>query len=199
MTIHSHHLFFHRLAMPSTTKRFILTPTTDDAPKIQVIVSTQKDTLQLSYYIEQCDWLNVSYHPTDKLERQDFLWEEHCLECFFDLQGGAGKSYFELNFSPNGAFNLYRFDDYRSPSTLPPMRADGSVTVNKNEHIYQNQITINVYHLGVTLDGIKQMNINNINPTATLYHNGTPIFYASCHASPPDFHNKAFWQTLVQD
>ena len=43
--------------------------------------------------------------------RQDRLWEETCFELFF----GAADSeeYWEINLSPSGHWNVYRFDRYR--------------------------------------------------------------------------------------
>lgn len=187
----THHPSLHQQSTP--TKQFTLTPTCDDAPRVHVVASTQGDTLQLSYHVERCDWLDFPLCPTDEPVRRDFLWENHCLECFFDLQNTDTKSYFEMNYSPKGAFNLYCFDDYRTPSTLPPVWADGSVMVMAEPH----PPAFYVYHLNIKLGSINQMNISNINPAAILYRDGTPIFYAVQHASPPDFHNKAFWQTLA--
>ncbi|MDO4441540.1 MAG: hypothetical protein Q4B81_05100 [Moraxella sp.] len=187
----AHHPFFHQTN--TSTKQFTLTATATNAPQIHVVASTQGDTLQLSYYIKQCDWLDLPFCSTNEPERQDFLWENHCLECFFDLQNTNAKSYFEMNYSPKGAFNLYRFDDYRTPSTLPPVWADGSVMVMAKPH----PPAFYVYHLKIKLGSINQMSISNINPATILYRDGTPIFYAVQHASPPDFHDKAFWQTLA--
>lgn len=55
---------------------------------------------------------------------------------------------------------------------------------------------VKYYHLSVTLDNITNMTIGKINPTAILYRDGAPIFYAAQHADPPDFHDKTFWQDI---
>src|SRR4051812_19971934 len=44
--------------------------------------------------------------------RADKLWEHTCFEAFFGIQGQ--DSYWELNLSPSGDWNLYHFDSYRS-------------------------------------------------------------------------------------
>jgi len=43
--------------------------------------------------------------------RQDRLWEETCLELF--LGTADSEVYWELNLSPSGHWNAYRFDRYR--------------------------------------------------------------------------------------
>ena len=43
--------------------------------------------------------------------RKDELWQSTCFECFFKNAGN--KNYWELNISPAGDWNLYRFSDYR--------------------------------------------------------------------------------------
>ncbi|AFZ00040.1 DOMON-like domain-containing protein [Calothrix sp. PCC 6303] len=43
--------------------------------------------------------------------RQNELWEETCFELFLGIKDSPG--YWEFNLSPNGNWNIYRFDDYR--------------------------------------------------------------------------------------
>ena len=44
--------------------------------------------------------------------RKDRLWEETCFECFIGTEKAG--SYWEINLSPAGHWNVYSFDDYRS-------------------------------------------------------------------------------------
>ncbi|MGB7414853.1 MAG: DOMON-like domain-containing protein [Thermosynechococcaceae cyanobacterium] len=44
--------------------------------------------------------------------RQHNLWKTTCLELFFGLP--ESTAYWEVNLSPAGHWNLYRFDDYRA-------------------------------------------------------------------------------------
>ncbi len=171
---------------------FKLTPTADNVPSICVAVSTQGGALQLSYQVHSCDWFNVPSGRCANPTRKDFLWENHCLECFFELQDDD-KRYFELNYSMGGFYNLYQFDGYRTPNHLPPVWTDGLVVAQSD---LSDTETVRYYHLSVTLDDITNMTISKINPTAILYRDGAPIFYAAQHANPPDFHDKAFWQDI---
>jgi len=43
--------------------------------------------------------------------RRHRLWEKTCLECFISAE--ASNAYWEVNLSPAGHWNVYRFDDYR--------------------------------------------------------------------------------------
>lgn len=45
-------------------------------------------------------------------ERRHELWRQTCFELFFGIQGDS--AYWEVNLSPNGDWNIYRFTDYRT-------------------------------------------------------------------------------------
>lgn len=53
-----------------------------------------------------------------ELRREDGLWKTTCFEAFFGRPGEEG--YWELNLGAKGAWNLYRFDSYRSPQPPRP-------------------------------------------------------------------------------
>jgi len=92
------------------------------------IIYQPKRQLWLSYQVQlppatlaaQLDWpawqqTEVSFH--------DYLWERTCLECFISSKATGDDettSYIEINASPNGQYALYKFNDYRTPSRLPP-------------------------------------------------------------------------------
>ncbi|WP_066802182.1 hypothetical protein [Moraxella oblonga] len=185
--IQAHQDVFWGNSKSNKTYHFALTATPSHAISVDVVASIQGDTLQLSYFIENSFSMDTSNKPT--LMRCDFLWEKTCLECFFDF---GQRAYIELNFTPTGAFNLYHFDDYRTPNTLPPRWANGTVFAITGTPLD----THHVYHVGVKLDNTAHMDICTISPTAILYQDNTPYFYAIKHANPPDFHDKSFWQKL---
>lgn len=172
------------------TRYFELSPTSELAVGISVVVSTENDSLQLSYFLAngELEQTNILLDELDKLTRADFLWENTCFECFFDTGDSA---YFELNFAPSGAYNLYRFDNYRTPDTLPPNQADGELILETRA-----LDGFKSYFLTIKMTDISALDIININPTAILYQDGMPHFFAVNHATPPDFHNKEFWQEL---
>lgn len=173
------------------------TPAPSDCPQVVVHAALQGNRLSLSYHIRTkspYDWAVFNPH---NCRHQDFLWENDCLECFISIDEHA---YFEVNASPNGAFALYRFDDYRTPKQLPPPATQAptftwqALTINQpitnsspnDAHAFQSQFHC-VIHLPDTCTPVK------LNPTVILHPDGEPIFYAHTHATPPDFHDKAFW------
>lgn len=93
------------------------------------LVQRSNPELQLDYQVHlpstaltmQLDW------PTWQKQHvnfTDYLWEQTCLECFIGSRftdDGNTRGYVEINASPSGQYALYKFDNYRTPSTLPPV------------------------------------------------------------------------------
>ncbi|MES3036855.1 MAG: hypothetical protein V4736_03030 [Bdellovibrionota bacterium] len=52
----------------------------------------------------------------EHLRRADELWKKTCFEAFLSIPGE--KKYWELNIATDGEWNIYSFDDYRTPQ--PP-------------------------------------------------------------------------------
>jgi len=53
--------------------------------------------------------------PSPNSNRLDKLWEHTCFEAFFTWD--KNEFYWELNLSPSGDWNLYRFENYRQGQT----------------------------------------------------------------------------------
>lgn len=197
-------LFFdtHKQAFWSNSKNppievFELTPhITGNFPKVGVALSQQGGSICISYYIEPCEWLDFSDFNEKHFDYQDYLWEQNCLECFFELNNSLG--YLEVNVAPNGNFSAYRFDEYRTPNTMPPMRDDKLLVFPTHFyglngwHTRHIDIKFNDHFMDL-LQAKQSCKITKLHPTVILYKNNEPIYYAIKHASPPDFHNKAYW------
>ncbi|UNU73871.1 hypothetical protein LU293_02940 [Moraxella nasovis] len=192
ITKHKKHFYhqsaFYHLAQCLSLSVFCDTPS-DNAPKIWVVLSCHDNSkhLHLSYFIEKTDWLKLD-DVADNVTRQDYLWENNCLECFMSKDNV--RQYYELNVALSGNFNIYQFQNYRTPNTLPPMQAAGSVSISQE---YDDRMIIR--HISVCVE-IPISDIKHINPCVILYRDNTAYFYAVQHATPPDFHDKAYWQTL---
>lgn len=164
------------------------------APKVVVCADlhlmNKKNCLILSYFIEKTPKLNLSVTNFDN-KRADFLWQENCLECFIEYDGQT--DYFESNLALDNRYNLYHFEKYRTPNTLPPKWAN----FDDIHHvlIQQYDIVHGFYSRHMGLIGDKE-SITKINPTVILYQHGMPIFYANRHANPPDFHDKHYWYII---
>ncbi|MGD1855242.1 MAG: DOMON-like domain-containing protein [Leptolyngbyaceae cyanobacterium] len=62
--------------------------------------------------------LNVPPAKDTPPTRRDHLWEGTCFEVFIGLPDSP--CYWEVNASPNGDWNVYRFEDYRQAMTAEP-------------------------------------------------------------------------------
>src|SRR5688572_16223967 len=79
----------------------------------------------------QAPWLAVRFtvhgavtdlvlpHELQSPERQDGLWEHTCFELFCARRHSV--RYWEINVSPCGNWNTYRFDDYRQGMCAEPL------------------------------------------------------------------------------
>ena len=70
-------------------------------------------TLQLTGGLDSLVWPQASSSPT----RRDGLWTSTCLELF--LYSAKEPSYLELNMSPCGDWQIYRFQGYRDGQEAP--------------------------------------------------------------------------------
>lgn len=175
-------------------------------PLVYVAISKAGDCLQLSYFIEKKPWLHLENFQPNQFDRRDYLWEDNCLECFVELSNDM--VYLEANVSPDGSYNLYRFDAYRTPDTMPPFEDKLAMLlpqVTQSEALdnwYQYHWTIKLaeYRPFYTHERGKDCTISKINLCVILYQDidgeKQPIYYAVKHANPPDFHNKDYWLTF---
>ncbi len=66
--------------------------------------------------------------------RRDQLWEHTCFEAFLGPPGAA--SYWEVNLSPSGAWNLYAFDSYRAGMRPESLVSDPVITASRQGREY---------------------------------------------------------------
>lgn len=164
-------------------------------PIVQTNITHQDNQLLVSFCIHH-HGLNLPKFDERQNHRADFLWEENCLELFLSDER-LSPSYVEINLSPDGRHAIYQLDDYRTPDTLPPPSTDKLQVIWKN--IQQNQLLddglmMDNYEVVITLpDGFYP---HHLNPTAILYIDGQPIYYAHQHATPADFHQADCWVNL---
>ncbi len=134
----------------------------------------------------------------------DYLWRQTCLECFISSKQ---QSYLEINVSPNGQYAVYHFTGYRTPDTMPPAalltsnnkhRAsiewkDSILNSNKSTdgRTFQRYFSIPLNELPCDL--LDASSTVLIHPCVILYFAATPLYFATAHASPADFHQKQYW------
>ena len=76
------------------------------------------------------DQLMGPWDPSTGLgSRRDQLWEHTCFEAFLALPGQ--QAYWELNVSPSGDWNLFRFSGYRQGGEPEPNAVAPSVSLQR--------------------------------------------------------------------
>ncbi len=161
----------------------------DTPPKIRVSITRYpRHKLVLSYRLEHAagsviwpDHLSMT-HP-----RADNLWERTCMEAFIRQQGHA--AYIELNFSPRGLWNAYRFDHYRQPNQMPPIHENGVILTALQISHHSLEATIDLSALFPS-DEILQIGM-----CAVLEHpQRTLSYWALQHSQDQaDFHQADDW------
>ncbi|MFA5137740.1 MAG: DOMON-like domain-containing protein [Elusimicrobiota bacterium] len=121
--------------------------------------------------------------------RKDGLWKSTCFEAFLSPETGPG--YWELNFSPSGAWNAYRFDGYRQgmregPVALPPRIR---TTRAKTEFTFTARIALPA--LRAVKAGLTSV---------LAIRDGTTTYWSLAHPAPkPDFHDPKGWLPTIRD
>src|SRR5690606_23859440 len=97
------------------TKQFTLRPYPQDRPLTDITLTgtvTRTDGLLSIHYTLRGTLSLVQLPPTTApAQRRQRLWEQTCFESF--LAPAASEAYWEVNLSPAGHWNVYRFDAYR--------------------------------------------------------------------------------------
>jgi hypothetical protein len=125
--------------------------------------------------------LHPSAEHTLQWQRKSELWRTTCLEAFWSEP--KSKSYWELNLSPLGYWNLYHFDDYRKPDFPQECFDFELVSVTRSENQFKNQFKVQLSH-NLTASQIEASLCSVIR-----LESDTVLYFASTHlADKPDFH-----------
>ncbi len=128
----------------------------------------------------------VIYIPNGPKERQDNLWQSTCLEAFWSESGTL--NYWEMNISPCGAWNLYKFNDYRIPT--PPVREERILNISFESVSRGNETTFKVE---VPLENLFLDNKKlDVSLTSVIeFKNKEKSYFAIRHVNTkPDFHQR---------
>lgn len=178
---------------------FLLVPyggkTLNDGLQIRVQLSlVDKKTLQFLFLLEgpPAALRNVVWPSAVQPERRNELWKTTCFELFFGPAGAM--SYFEVNVSPSGDWNVYGFDDYRigmrdtvvespfrSSETRPLPRVEGRLDLSS---------------LGLRLEKTGDVVLG---ATAVMeYKDGEKEYWALAHkGEKPDFHVRSSFTVFL--
>lgn len=120
------------------------------------------------------------------LERQDYLWESTCFEAFISTPNQT--EYFELNLSTSLAWNLYRFNEYRTPNVMPPIAVIEPALI-------KFEIKDRIIYAEIDLNALK-LNDQEITLGLTaVIKTANSIEYLAVHhpKSEADFHDAMGW------
>ncbi len=109
------------------------------------------------------------------ISRRDELWKSTCSECFIAV---GEKAYIECNFSPDGGWNAYLFDDYRQGMRAAPVELL-SLKVEDRRLFSEFKIDLEILESAISM-------------TAVVAHKESPSrnsYWAISHrGDKPDFH-----------
>ena len=171
-------------------------------PAITASISVAEGAVQVSFIVEKTSASAHLQAQSEELKpiRADYLWQKDCFECF--IQRIDEAAYLEINANLTGEFNIYQFDAYRTPPTMPPVASQDyalrSFVDADDHHLYFAVEISPLFEQGLQTQWLAQG--LNVNPTVILYPiidgEAVPVYYAHRHATPPDFHHAAYWQRL---
>jgi len=116
--------------------------------------------------------------------RKDRLWEETCLEIFLAIKNS--ERYWELNLSPAGHWNVYRFESYREGMREEPAIASLPFGVRKRPAALEFNVGLD---LGKFLPAGAAMDVAVAAVIRTA--KGETGHWALVHTGPrPDFHRR---------
>jgi hypothetical protein len=122
--------------------------------------------------------------PAASPGRKDRLWEATCLELF--LAAGDSGRYWEINLSPAGHWNVYRFDSYRKGMVEEPAFSSLPFRIRSGAGILRLGAELDVGGI-LPAGGAIEAGVCAVIRTAT----GRTSHWALVHPGPrPDFHRR---------
>jgi hypothetical protein len=157
------------------------------------VLSEHQQILSLSFRLNNAH--NFQLPPQlGEGERRKELWKLSCFEVF--IRPNNSEHYVEFNLSPEGHWNAFEFDGYRSPSGLenlkevdltnPPMLATTGVPVADKPWRLDSQIDLRGLPEKYLIPGNRMIGVSAV----LLDTQGKAHFFALNHPAPKaDFHD----------
>ena len=139
------------------------------------------NSFELLYNWSTIENLGELVYPIDtpSPHQQEGLWEKTCLEFF--IKKNSAPSYYEFNFSPNGNWNGYFFESYRSKPEILHLKPE--ILFLKNDSTLKVQFQ---------MDGINIMQdeYSYLLCAVFVFKNHKQKFFSISHPKEkPDFHD----------
>jgi len=157
-------------------------------------IGRRADTLSVRYEVRGILSKVAIPAAAEAPRRRDRLWEETCFELF--LGTSESRAYWELNFSPAGHWNVYRFTSYRKGMIEEPVIASLPFDVRRDSQALTLTAEIGI---GKIVPAGKDLAATVAAVIVTI--DGGKSYWAPVHpASRPDFHRRdGFALTLPGD
>ena len=125
-----------------------------------------------------------SHHGSQLLTRQDKLWERNCLEFFLKPDSGS-LSYLEFNFSLDGKWNVFHFDDYRLGK-----KETKNLTLETMDFDLSSDMSTDTLLTKFSLNSPITLNCPRFHGSAIIYIDQNPCYFHNLPETqqPPDFH-----------
>jgi hypothetical protein len=147
------------------------------------IVSTPGSLELLYEVIGPVDTL-VLPPASENPKRTDRLWEETCLELFLNPDGA--DTYWELNLSPSGDWNVYRFDAYRVGMQMEERFTSLPFRIKSKPDILSLVLELETGRI-IPMDSAVNLGISAILKSES----GMLTYWSLAHnGAKPDFHRK---------
>lgn len=152
---------------------------------IRVTAAAARDgaTLRLRYTVDAPPGAVRPSPAAAQPARTDRLWEHSCCEAFIAIVDDA--AYWEINAATSGAWNVYRFDHYRSGMRPEPHGGVTSSTITTARG-WTSTVSWNAPA------GLRTAALDVGLATVLEHADGTRSFWALTHvAAQPDFHQRS--------
>jgi hypothetical protein len=147
-------------------------------------ITRQGNLLTLTYVLSgDLDQVRIPI-PSARPSREYRLWEETCFELFIGAK--YFSPYWEVNLSPSGSWNIFRFSDYRKNMAEETAVPTLPVRVTRQPDVLEIQTKISLETLL-----LKNQPIRAGASAVIKGDDGNLTFWTLAHPSPkPDFHCK---------
>jgi hypothetical protein len=159
-------------------------------PQVQIDgqINRTGDRLRIDYHLRG-DLAALAIAPPAQIPtRQDDLWQHTCFEFFLGCKGSP--RYWEVNLSPAGDWNVYRFSDYRQGMESEQAFAELPFSCDRQPNAFRLSLT-----LDLSLIVAKDQPLEVAITTVVQQLNGHLSYWALTHPGPEaDFHRRDGFQ-----
>lgn len=170
-------------------QKFSLIPFAGDSPDIEIkgLVIRGNNILTARYELTgNLQDIDIPAR-SDKPSRVKGLWENTCFELFVAARG-SGR-YWEINVSPSGNWNVFRFEHYEEVRRISDLREEPLVaSLPSTAREQPGSLSL---EFEFNLDGLIREDQDLEIGVSAVVNSGGRSFWALAHCGPrPDFHRR---------